>query len=67
MPNTTKGATSFVSAASCNNNTASLTDFYFPPPVPTVLLVICRFCVTLPVLSPQDVLVPDGMLECSVR
>jgi len=44
MPSMTKEATSFVCAASCNNNAASLTNSHFPLPVLTPrLLVIRRF------------------------
>jgi len=54
----TKVATSFVYAASCNNNTASLTDFYFPSLVPVV--IIHRFRATFPVLSPHGDWLPIG-------
>ena len=53
----TREATSFVYAASCNNNATSLTNFYFPlPAVPAGVLVNRRSCATLPVLLPHGIL-----------
>jgi len=64
----TKGATSFVYAASCNNNTASLTDFYFPSLVPVAIFVgnpsvPCH----APCAPASWRLVTDRMFGCSVR